>query len=106
MDNETAVPQRTYYLKRMACMGGIWLFACFFLWQALALPPPSRPTPISAATFPRIIGILMLIAATGMLAEAIWGYVRRSGEPEPDDHSNPVVQEEDSASSGPHGEEL
>lgn len=94
--------QRTYHRKRIAYLGAVWVAAGLFLWQAVALPPPSRPTPVSAATFPTIVGAVMVVAATGMLAEAMWAYFRRSRT----SRAATPVQEEDAASTGPNGEEL
>lgn len=93
--------RRSYLRKRIAALGGVWVVAALFLWQAIALPPPSRPTPVSAGTFPTIVGIAMLVAATGMLAEALWEY--RKGAP----HEPPAVPaDEEVTTSGPHGEEI
>ncbi|MFC0534177.1 tripartite tricarboxylate transporter TctB family protein [Phytohabitans kaempferiae] len=94
--------RRSYLRKRIAALGGVWVVAALFLWQAVALPPASRPTPVSAETFPTIVGVAMVIAATGMLVEALWEYRKAQPPPEP-----PVaVPDEEVVTSGPHGEEI
>nr|MDT0662571.1 tripartite tricarboxylate transporter TctB family protein [Micromonospora sp. DSM 115978] len=85
---QTDTTQRPYLRRRIAYLGGVWIFAIAFLWQALVLPPPSRPTPVSASTFPTIVGIAMVIAATGMLAGAVIAYRRAATDPAP---ANPAI---------------
>ncbi|WFE19962.1 tripartite tricarboxylate transporter TctB family protein [Solwaraspora sp. WMMD937] len=62
--------------RRVVSYGILWVLAGAFLWQALVLPPPGRPTPVSAATFPTIVGTAMVFAATGMLLGAVLRYLR------------------------------
>lgn len=77
---EAASPQRRAVgrglRRRVVSYGILWVLAGAFLWQALVLPPPGRPTPVSAATFPTIVGTAMVFAATGMLLGAVLRYLR------------------------------
>ncbi|BCB88237.1 tripartite tricarboxylate transporter TctB family protein [Phytohabitans suffuscus] len=93
--------RRSYLRKRIAALGGVWVVAALFLWQAVALPPPSRPAPVSPGTFPTIVGVAMLLAATGMLAGALWEYLKASPPAPP-----PLPADEEVVTSGPHGEEI
>jgi hypothetical protein len=98
--------QRSYLRNRIAYLMGIWIFACVFLWQALSLPPPSRPTPVSAATFPTIVAVAMVLAATGMLVSAIWVFVREGRTaPEPAEPGTASPEELELSATGPNGEE-
>lgn len=110
MEHTSDALRRRYLLIRLAAFGGLWVLACLYLWQAFVIPPPARPSPVTASEFPVLIGILMLVAATGMLANAACEYLKaRRGaavEPTPDDVTIAVLAEEGPATTGPHGEEL